>query len=151
MMLLQNLFAAMLVAPVIMSSPLAAHQDAEQTNRAIVESYTNAYNASDAAAMGRLMHDNIQWLTVKDDQITITVQGKADMLSGLKGYFKNPMKITSTLSGWGENGDYVSVIEIASWTAKSGEPRSQSSNVVYQIENGLIRRVWYFPEQKPSE
>lgn len=151
MMLFQKLFATIMAMLVLAVSPVSAHQNAEQTNRAIVESYTKAYNAGDAEAMGKLMHADIQWLTAKDDQISVTVQGKADMVSGLEGYFKSPMKITSTLSGWGENGDYVSVIETASWMTRSGEKRSQSSNVVYQIEDGMVRRVWYFPEQKPSE
>jgi len=150
-MLFQKLLAAMLAMLVLAVSPLSAHQSAEQTNRAIVESYTTAYNEQDVEAMGKLMHTDIQWLTAKDDQIAVTVQGKADMVSGLENYFKSPMKITSSLSGWGENGDYVSVIETASWISKSGDQRSQSSNVVYQIEDGMVRRVWYFPEQKPSE
>jgi len=142
-----KIFLIILTVLLFTSSTVSAHEKPKQAGQSIVENYTAAYNAKDAEAMGRLMHDDIQWLTVKDDQISITVQGKSDMVTGLTGYFKGPMTITSTLSGWGINSIYVSVVETASWTSKSGEKRAQSSNALYQIENGLIHRVWYFPEQ----
>ncbi|GAB5487727.1 MAG: hypothetical protein Pars2KO_12970 [Parasphingorhabdus sp.] len=118
------------------------------TGQTIVENYTQAYNARDAEQMGRLMDEDIQWLTAKNDKVAVTVQGKSNMITGLADYFKSPMVITSSLDGWGNNGDYVSVVETASWVTKSGDKKSQSSNAVYQIESCLIRRVWYFPEQK---
>lgn len=128
--------------------PAYADHSSDITSRSIVESYTQAYSNGDADAMGVLMHEDIQWLTAKDDKITITLQGKSDMVKELSDYFKGPTTISSSLGGWGENGDYVSVVETASWTTKTGKNQSQSSNVIYQIENGLVRRVWYFPEQK---
>ena len=143
---------ALLASFTFINVPISAHQTSKhtaphQSGRIIVESYTAAYNSGDVEAMGRLMHNDIQWLMAKDNKIDIVTQGKSAMMSGLRSYFESPVKVTSTLSGWGENGHYVSVVETASWATKSGDRLTQSSNVIYQIENGLIRRVWYFPEQ----
>ena len=41
----------------------------------------------------------------------------------------------------------VSVRERASWKSKSGEDRSQNAFAIYEVADGLIRRVWYYPSQ----
>ena len=45
------------------------------------------------------------------------------------------------------SGRYVTVRERASWTSKSGEKRSQASLAVYEIRDGLVARVWYYPAE----
>jgi len=46
---------------------------------------------------------------------------------------------------WNVNVPYVSVTETANWTATDGTKKSQSSMTVYELEDNLIRRVWYYP------
>ena len=132
-------------------SPSLAEDGLERSARQVIESYIKAYNEADPENMGKLMHDDIQWITIKDEKASITSRGKSAMMEGLNAYFDGSFRISSSLGGWGENGNYVSVVETASWTGKSGKQQSQSANVVYQVEKGLIHRVWYFPEQSPAD
>ncbi|QTD54919.1 nuclear transport factor 2 family protein [Parasphingorhabdus cellanae] len=114
----------------------------------LVERYTAAFNARDVNAMAALMHPGIQWITISGDQSKVTTDGKERMVSEMESYFKSPTRISSSLGGWSVNGDYVTVIETASWSDSKGERQAQSATAVYQIADRLIRRVWYFPEQK---
>ena len=98
--------------------------------------------------MAALMHPGIQWITISGDQSKVTTDGKDLMVSEMESYFKSPTRISSSLGGWSVNGDYVSVIETASWMNSEGKRQAQSATAVYQIADQLIRRVWYFPEQK---
>lgn len=113
-----------------------------------VEQYTAAFNARDVNAMAALMHPDIQWITISGDQSKVTTDGKELMVNEMESYFKSPTRISSSLSGWSVNGDYVTVIETASWLDGEGKRQAQSATAVYQIADRLIRRVWYFPEQK---
>ena len=45
------------------------------------------------------------------------------------------------------SGRFVTVRERASWTSESGEERSQASVAVYEIRDGLVARVWYYPAE----
>lgn len=143
--------ALLTLALIAFSTPVFADHTAKTPARQIVEHYTDAYNKGDAEVMGRYMHDDIQWITIEDAQSSITTQGKEKLVKEMKGYFQSPGKVSSSLHGWSENGAFVSVIETASWTTKYVSPRSQSANAVYQLEDNLIRRVWYFPAQQQSE
>lgn len=146
-----KILALFTVALIAFPVPIAADPASKVTARAIVESYTQAYNDSDAEAMGEYMHDDIQWITIEGDRSSITSQGKGKLIEDMAGFFKGPIKITSRLHGWNENGAFVSVIETATWTTTSGIQKSQSANAIYQLENGLIRRVWYFPAQQTPD
>jgi hypothetical protein len=61
-------------------------------------------------------------------------------------YFAAVPSARSTIEGRMPAGRFVSVLERAHWTV-GGEPRSQSSLSVYEVEDGLIRRIWYYPVQ----
>ena len=48
------------------------------------------------------------------------------------------------------NGDYVGVTETAHWVNDEGEEKSQSALTVYELQENLVRRVYYYsqtPEQ----
>ena len=45
--------------------------------------------------------------------------------------------------GW-TVGPYVAIRERVSWTAKSGR-RTQTALGVYEVRDGRVRRVWYYP------
>ena len=117
-------------------------------HQALVEKYTAAFNAQDVVAMSALMHPEIQWIMISGAKSTVATDGKDNMVRDMTSYFQGPTKISSSLSGWSINGDYVTVIETASWQNSKGEQQAQSATAVYQIMDRLILRVWYFPEQK---
>lgn len=60
-------------------------------------------------------------------------------------YFRSLPDVRSTIEASFENGPWVTVRERVHWTGASG-PRTQASIAVYEIRDGRVRRVWYFPE-----
>ncbi|GAA0484323.1 hypothetical protein GCM10009096_28630 [Parasphingorhabdus litoris] len=143
------LMIILLLLPVSVAAQPPAQSPAPTSDHQIlVEKYTAAFNARDVNAMAALMHPDIQWITIRGDQSEVTTDGKQRMVSEMEFFFKSPTRISSSLGGWSVNGDYVSVIETASWPGSNGKRQAQSATAVYQIADRLIRRVWYFPEQK---
>jgi hypothetical protein len=111
----------------------------------VILQHMSAFNAQDAAAMAKVEHPDIEWFNVGGSEMSLEVAGRDNLTKSMQDFFKSPMKISGTLSGWSVNGNYVSVIETASWSTKSGDTKSQSALSVYELEDDLIRRVWYYP------
>ena len=116
--------------------------------QAVVSTYADAYNAGDIVAMSKLMHDEIEWINIEGSEQTIITANKNALIGELAVYFEDDPKSVSTLSDWSANGNFVSVKESVASPAKEGETRVQASHSIYEFEDGLIRRVWYFPAQK---
>ena len=96
--------------------------------------------------MSALMSETIQWLAVEGGETALMADGKEDLTTQLESYMRSG-GTRSTLSGWSQNGSFVSVIETAHWSATNGEERSQSALAVYEIRDDLIQRVWYYPAE----
>ena len=112
-----------------------------------VQAYVAAFNARDVDGMEALMDRRIQWLSINGNEIGTVSSGRDSLTEDMRGYFATGTDVTSSLSSVSQNGSYVSTVETVSWTNENGEGQSQSSMAVYQLtEEGLIRRVWYFPE-----
>lgn len=111
----------------------------------IVSEHVRAFNAGDVAAMAKMQHPDIEWLSVSGNSISVEVAGRDALSKNMTEYFQSPTKVTGSLRDWSVNDPYVSVTETASWTAKDGTKKSQSSMTVYELEDNLIRRVWYYP------
>ncbi len=111
----------------------------------IVSEHLRAFNAGDVDGMSKLQHPDIEWLSVNGNSISVEVAGRDALSKNMAEYFQSPSKITGSLRDWSVNAPYVSVTETASWTAKDGTKKSQSSMTVYELEDNLIRRVWYYP------
>lgn len=95
-----------------------------------------------------MSHEDIEWIYVSGSESNVASTGRKAMQKDLEAHFASPFKITSSLSSWVLNGQYVSTKETASWIDKDGNDRQQASIAVYQLDDNLIRRVWYYPEQK---
>jgi len=113
--------------------------------KSIVAQHVRAFNAGNVEGMSKMQHPQIQWLSVKGNVVSVEVNGRAELAKNMTEYFKSPTKVTGTLRDWSINAPYVSVTETASWTAADGTQKSQSSTTVYELEDNLIRRVWYYP------
>ena len=118
-----------------------------QTSHPLITAYSDAYNAKDLDAMTALMHPDIEWVSVKGNDIIVEVSGKEALSEAVVSFFKDPNMATGRHRDWSLNGNHVAVTEIASWTDNTGQPKSQSALTVYQLEDGLIRRVYYYTAQ----
>lgn len=112
----------------------------------VVERYVAAYNDHDVDAMLALAHPEIQWLSIVGDELRLEAEGRDALGKALRGYFESLPSSRSTIEAMMPSGRRVSVRERAEWETPSG-PRSQSALSVYEIADGLIRRVWYFPAE----
>ena len=114
----------------------------------IVAAYSVSWNEKDVQKMTALMHPDIQWLSVTDNTISVEVSGKTELVAEMTEWFDSPNLPAGSLRDWSLNGNYVAVTETAAWTDKAGTAQSQSSLTVYELEDNLIRRVYYYPSVK---
>ncbi|MDJ0642483.1 MAG: nuclear transport factor 2 family protein [Erythrobacter sp.] len=136
-----GLFAAAFLLP---AHPASAEEPA-RSELQIAVAYVEAYNARDLPAMLELMHDDVEWLSIEDSKVVAFATGKADLAAQMEAYLASPSATLSTVEGSVTDGRFVAVREVAHWTDAEGNARSQSALAVYEIEHGLVRRVWYYP------
>jgi hypothetical protein len=123
----------------------ACAQPAVPETHPIISAYSQAYNDKDIETMSNLMHPDIEWVAVEGIEIDVHVSGKDTLTEAMQGWFENPDLPKGSLRDWSDNGDYVAVTETASWTDDTGTEKSQSALTVYELEDRLIRRVYYYP------
>ena len=137
--------AACLFTLGLLSACIDAIDPESAVARTIISEHVRAFNAGDVEAMAKMQHPNIQWLSVRGNNVSVEVNGRNELRQNMTEYFKSPTKVTGVLRDWNVNVPYVSVTETVNWTATDGTKKSQSSMTVYELEDNLIRRVWYYP------
>jgi hypothetical protein len=75
----------------------------------------------------------------------LEIAGRDALAEMLIAYRNSNPTVVGKTRDWSQNGPYIAVTETASWTTQDGSKQSQSATSVYEMEDGLIRRVWYFP------
>ena len=127
-----------------MISPAA---DTPSQHEQKVKDYVAAYNRRDIDAMLNMVSEDIQWLSVDGDKITVETKGKGPLRESLAGYFKSSPSAQSTLEWIHATSARVAAHEKSTWKTKSGM-KSQTSLSVYEFHQGLITRVYYYPAEK---
>ncbi len=120
---------------------------AAQSNEEVVRKFEAAFNKHDVSAMSSLVATNAQWFNVDGAKLAIETNGKAELEKWLKDYFQSCPSCHSEFEALMVAGSYVTVHEKAMWESKSG-PKAQKSLGVYEVRDGLIQRVWYYPAEK---
>lgn len=111
----------------------------------IISAYSAAWNAKNLDEMAALMHPDIEWLSVVGASVKAETKGKVQLVNALNTWFESPNLPTGSLRDWSINGNFVAVTETASWLDDANQAKSQSSLTVYELEDNLIRRVYYYP------
>ncbi|GAA0859512.1 nuclear transport factor 2 family protein [Aliiglaciecola litoralis] len=114
----------------------------------IIEAYSESWNEKNVQKMAALMHPQIQWLSVKGNTINVEISGKSELVEAMQKWFEDADLPAGSLRDWSLNGNFVAVTETATWIDDSGATQSQSSLTVYELEDDLIRRVYYYPSVK---
>lgn len=110
----------------------------------VVERYMAAYNDHDVAAMIELAHPDVQWLRIDGEDLRVEAEGREALSEAMRSYFEAVPTTRSSIEAMMSSGNRVSVRERAEWVTSSGT-RSRTALSVYEIDDGMIRRVWYFP------
>lgn len=115
----------------------------EQTVRAFIA----AFNAHDTAQMATFVTDDVQWLSIDGNQVSLETAGKDALIKAMDDYFRSCPTCQSELGGLVSSRDRVSALEVASWQGKDGL-KSQRGLSVYEFADDLISRVYYFPAER---
>ncbi len=108
-----------------------------------VEAYLDAYNQHDIEGMFEYLSDDVKWKSVAEDKISIETDTKEKLKSVLEGYFQDIPSTRSEIQHVAAHGNFVNAFEKASWTNKEGETQQQCAASVYELEEGLIKNIWY--------
>ena len=125
--------------------PFAGETPNENEQR--VRDYVSAFNNREIDTMLSMVSEDIQWLSVAGDKITVETEGKAALRESMAAYFKSTPTAKSELEWVQATESRVATLERASWQGKSG-PKSQAGLAVYEFRDGLITRVYYYPAEK---
>jgi len=128
-------------------TPKSFAADTPKSNEQRVRDYVSAYNKRDVDAMLSMVAEDIQWLNVLGDKITVETQGKPKLRESLAANFKSTPSAKSELQWVQVTASRVAALERATWQGKSG-PKSQASLSIYEFRAGLISRVYYYPAEK---
>lgn len=106
-----------------------------------------AFNAHDVDRMLDACADDIMWMMVGADEIAVEARGAEALREGMAGYFESVPSASSVLRSAVESGPFVVTVEEARWQS-GGERKSQCSAAVYEVREGKIHNVWYFPSHE---
>lgn len=116
----------------------------------VLRAYLDAANRLDAATVVALCAENFTWHNVDGDRVLPEVQGRANLRTWLDAYHRDIPSARSEFLSIEQTGPFLSVRERTTWVDKEGTRRTQQAIGVYEIRDGLIQRVWYFPAAKDA-
>lgn len=135
-------YASLLIALFVFVSP----QLHAQTEIEVVRNLNAAFNAHDVEGMMKWLHDDIKWFYIQGDNMDISTSGKAELRAGMESYFDSLPSARSESVDEIINGPFIAIKERAMWKTSSGEQRSQTALGIYEVIDGKVKRVWYYPE-----
>ena len=118
----------------------AVAQEAEPTSLAAAQALMDAFNEHDAEAMAALVTSDFELYYFGEDGVaSLSTQGPEQLRADMVSYFARRPSVRSTIVGAIDGPVFVSFREQI--------VGGQSSLAVYEVRDGLIRRVWYYPAE----
>lgn len=122
---------------------------AVESRSEIVHQFLAAFNAHDSETMGKMVTEDVMWLSVADGVTSIEVEGRSKLVAAMDEYFASCPSCRSTISTLMASRARVSAVEVATWRTDGGL-KSQQSLAVYEFSGSLISAVYYFPAESVS-
>ena len=113
---------------------------------AAVNGLMKAFNDHNPDKMRTYWHDDVTWIEITGNGASVVTESAEQLYDELVVYFEAYPEVSSSLESISINGDYLTAIERPVWT-EGGVKKSQGSIVVYEFEDGKVRRFWYYPPQ----
>ena len=117
----------------------------DTTPISVVREYVAAFNAKDLDAMMRMVASDVVWMHVTGDSLTDVGRGIDAFRQLIAGYFRAVPSARSELRKIDATGPWVTTHERTRWDASSSGVAGQTSLVVYEVRDRLIRHVWFYP------
>ncbi len=145
---LAGLFFTPRITATVRTQDLATNTDQEPTVRRPVEALIDAFNQHDVDAIARCLSEDCTVRYVDNQgQAAVGTRTSAELRTELQGYFQAFPNVTSKPTQWTTIGRFVTFEERVSWTADDTE-HSQRCLAVFEVVDGKIKRVWYYPAQQ---
>ncbi len=132
------------VAAILAALVAADMVAADEPPAELVKTFVGVFSRHDLPALLALTHPEIEWLSIDCSNLSVEARGQDALSASLQKYFEGCPTCRSTVEVSSVNGNFVAAIETARWQSK-GKERAQASLSVYEILDGKIRCVWYYP------
>lgn len=123
----------------------AALSPRDTTPVSVVREYVAAFNAKHLDAMMGMVARDLVWMSVSGDSLIDVGRGVDAFRRLIAGYFRAVPSARSELITIDATGPWVTTHERTRWDASPGDDAGQTSVVVYEVRDGLIRRAWFYP------
>ena len=110
----------------------------------VVYKLTDAFNAHNVDDMLKWVHDDVKWFFIQDDKLEMSTSGKDELRTAMFGYFDGIPSARSEVLDELINGPFIVLKEQASWETSTGR-KSQTAIGIYEVTDGKVKRVWYYP------
>lgn len=125
---------------------LAAAAPAAHAPEEVVRQFVGAYNDRRYDAFEAALAPDAKWYSVEGGRLGIDGDGAAALGRWVRNYLEKTCRTCrSELVSVSVSGRFVATVERASWTGRDGACVAQSSPAIYEVADGRIRAVWYFP------
>jgi len=126
-------------------APQQAASDADPVDQfAVIDVQLAAFNAHDVNAMVANLAEDFAWFAVDPDMTRAELRGREEFRRSMELYFTSVPGARAEIEERLGVGPFAAVRERAYWM-RGGVEFSQASLAVYELRDGLIRRVWYYP------
>lgn len=126
-------------------TPAAGHAQRDGTDDPVkvVETFIDAFNDHDVPAMMSLVTEDIELYYQDENGVFGLASRSAEQLAtDMRAYFAHRPTVRSTIDGVIAGPTFVAFREQI--------VGGKSSVAVYEIRQGLVRRVWYYPAEDTS-
>lgn len=113
-------------------------------NSAIIERYVEAFNQHNVEEMLDLAAEDVAWMSVAGGRLSVATSTRDQLREAMTDYFRNTPGAGTEILSIAESGSFVHTVEEAYWTS-DGSEKSRCSMVVYELVEGKVKNVWYFP------
>lgn len=131
-------------------TPAEARDESANAELGVVRALVAAFNQHEPERMAALVHEDFEYLSVEGSKVSVDAVGREALKQSMAGYFASVRDVESVIEHITITGPYVAFRERVSWTGKSGR-RSQAALGVYEVRDGLVKRVWYYPAVEQSK
>ncbi len=119
---------------------------------AAVRALIQAYNERDHAEYASMLAEDVRWYSINGNEISVEGEGAAAIAAWTRSYLEESCTTCrSELLSVARSGRFVATIERASWTGADGSCLTQTSPAVYEVIDGRVRAVWYYPASNRTE
>lgn len=110
----------------------------------IVSEQVLAFNAGDVDRLVDQVSEDFKWYYIGSDTLLLELSGKEQFKANMSGYFSEVKSVHAEISEYAIDGNRMSFKEVVTYETVSGKKGSTSAMAVYEVQNDLIYRVWYF-------